>query len=73
MRAPERPFTSIDDVVRRAKLDDGATARLAESGAFARVREEPARSAVGGKEAGVEGQVQVRVMSSETSTLDSQL
>jgi error-prone DNA polymerase len=31
----ERAFASIDDVVRRAKLDDGATARLAESGAFA--------------------------------------
>jgi error-prone DNA polymerase len=31
----EREFTSIDDIVRRAKLDDGATARLAESGAFA--------------------------------------
>ena len=31
----EKPFMSIDDVVRRAKLDDGATARLAESGAFA--------------------------------------
>ena len=31
----ERPFVSIDDVVRRAKLDDGATSRLAESGAFA--------------------------------------
>jgi error-prone DNA polymerase len=31
----ERPFTSIDDIVRCAKLDDGATARLAESGAFA--------------------------------------
>jgi error-prone DNA polymerase len=31
----ERAFTSIDDVVRRAKLDGGATARLAESGAFA--------------------------------------
>jgi error-prone DNA polymerase len=31
----ERPFSSIDDVVKRAKLDEGATARLAESGAFA--------------------------------------
>jgi error-prone DNA polymerase len=31
----DTPFTSIDDVVRRAKLDDGATVRLAESGAFA--------------------------------------
>ncbi|HEX4824468.1 MAG TPA: error-prone DNA polymerase [Candidatus Polarisedimenticolaceae bacterium] len=31
----ERPFVSIDDVVKRAKLDEGATARLAESGAFA--------------------------------------
>ena len=31
----ERAFASIDDVVRRAKLDDGATARLAEAGAFA--------------------------------------
>jgi error-prone DNA polymerase len=31
----EQAFASIDDVVRRAKLDDGATARLAESGAFA--------------------------------------
>jgi len=31
----ERAFTSIDDVVRRAKLDDGVTARLAEAGAFA--------------------------------------
>jgi error-prone DNA polymerase len=31
----ERPFKSIDDVVKRAKLDDGATSRLAESGAFA--------------------------------------
>ena len=31
----ERAFTSIDDAVRRAKLDDGATARLAEAGAFA--------------------------------------
>ncbi len=31
----ERTFTAIDDVVRRAKLDDGATARLAEAGAFA--------------------------------------
>jgi error-prone DNA polymerase len=31
----EKTFTSIDDVVRRAKLDDGATTRLAESGAFA--------------------------------------
>lgn len=31
----ERTFTSIDDIVQRAKLDDGATARLAESGAFA--------------------------------------
>ena len=31
----ERAFASIDDVVRRAKLDDGATTRLAESGAFA--------------------------------------
>ena len=30
----ERGFASIDDVVRRAKLDDGTTARLAESGAF---------------------------------------
>jgi error-prone DNA polymerase len=29
-----RPFSSIDDVVRRAKLDDGATSRLAEAGAF---------------------------------------
>ena len=28
-------FASIDDVVKRAKLDDGATSRLAESGAFA--------------------------------------
>ena len=31
----EREFTAIDDVVKRARLDDGATARLAESGAFA--------------------------------------
>ena len=31
----ERAFASIDDVVRRAKFDDGATARLAEAGAFA--------------------------------------
>jgi error-prone DNA polymerase len=31
----ERRLQSIDDVVRRAKLDEGATARLAESGAFA--------------------------------------
>jgi len=31
----EQPFASIDDVVKRAKLDDGATSRLAESGAFA--------------------------------------
>ncbi len=31
----ERAFASIDDVVRRAKLDDGATARFAEAGAFA--------------------------------------
>ena len=30
-----RPFASIDDLVRRAKLDEGAAARLAESGAFA--------------------------------------
>src|SRR5262249_44401054 len=28
----ERTFTSIDDVVKRAMLDEGATARLAESG-----------------------------------------
>jgi len=31
----ENAFSSIDDVVRRAKLDDGATARLATAGAFA--------------------------------------
>jgi len=31
----ERAFASIDDLVKRAKLDDGATSRLAESGAFA--------------------------------------
>jgi error-prone DNA polymerase len=31
----EREFTAIDDVVKRSKLDDGATTRLAESGAFA--------------------------------------
>ena len=31
----ERAFASIDDVVRLAKLDNGATARLAEAGAFA--------------------------------------
>jgi len=30
-----RPFESIDDLVRRARLDEGATTRLAESGAFA--------------------------------------
>ncbi len=30
----ERVFSSIDDLVRRAKLDDGATTRLAESGAL---------------------------------------
>ena len=31
----EKPFGSIDDVVRRAKLDEGTTTRLAEAGAFA--------------------------------------
>ena len=30
----ERAFASIDDFVRRTKLDDGATARLAKAGAF---------------------------------------
>jgi error-prone DNA polymerase len=30
-----RPFASIDDAVRRGRLDDGATSRLAEAGAFA--------------------------------------
>jgi error-prone DNA polymerase len=73
----ERAFASIDDVVRRAKLDDGATSRLASSGAFAALEKNRRGALWEGKRAtrmrphGSESRVE-SLESSRLSTLNSQ-